>query len=95
MVQADLPQDDLDVHRVALKARSEPIKTVSFVPPLIETYRPNIDKIQALVQKAIERSTEGKKKPARKPAGNTTGGSYGDIHNGYTANSTEDLDSAC
>lgn len=96
MVQTDLPQDDLDTFiELALKARSEPIKTVSFVPPLIQTYRPNIDKIQALVQKAIERSTEGKKKPTRKPAGNTTGGSYGDIHNGYTANSTEDLDSAC
>lgn len=99
MIKTDVPQSDLDTFaQLAMKARTQPIRTVSFVPPLIETYKPDIDKIQTLVEKAIARSESGGKKsgkPSSKPSTGTTGGSYGNIHSGYTANSTEDLGSAC
>ena len=98
MVKTDLPQSDLDTFiDLALKARKAPIRTVSFVPPAIETYRPDVDKIQAMVTKAIDRSENppAKKKSRKAPSTGTTGGSYGNIHSGYTANATEDLNSAC
>ena len=41
---------------LAMKARSQPIGTVSFVPPTINTGHPDIDKIQSMVTAAIDRS---------------------------------------
>ena len=53
---------------LALKARSQPMRTVSFVPPMISTSDPDIDKIHDAVQKAIDGS-EGKKSTKKKSTG--------------------------
>jgi LCP family protein required for cell wall assembly len=103
LITTDLPQSEVDrFMELSLKARNHPIRTVSFVPPMISTGNPDIDKIHATVQKAIDRS-EGKKsakKPtkASKPVPahtNTTGGSIGSLKEGYAANQATDLASAC
>ncbi len=107
LVTTDVPQSEVDrFMELALKARSKPVRTVSFVPPMISTGNPDIPKIHQAVQKAINRS-EGKvaKKKATKksttttqpaPADrSTTGGSIGNLKQGYAANQASDLSSAC
>jgi len=105
LISTDLPQSEVDrFMELALKARSKPVRTVSFVPPMISTGDPDIDKIHAAVKKAINRS-EGdvpKKAAAKKSATpqdpishTTTGGSIGNLKQGYAANQAEDLSSAC
>ena len=89
--------------QLALKARSKPIRTVSFVPPMISTGHPDIDLIHSSVQKAIDRA-EGKKskkkttspsKTSRPTTTTTTGGSIGNLKQGYAANQSSDLSSVC
>lgn len=109
LITTDIPASEVDRFMdLATKARKQPIRTVSFVPPMIRTSNPDIDKIHAAVKKAIDPpKAKGKKqkpgkggstgttaKPA-KPATGTTGGSLGSLREGYTANATEDLSSAC
>jgi polyisoprenyl-teichoic acid--peptidoglycan teichoic acid transferase len=88
-----------------MKTRSQPVSSVSFVPPVINTADPDIDKIHRMVQSAIDRS-EGKAtaSAAAKPkkakgfsrAGSSTvGGSIGSYSEGYAANASRDLSSAC
>ena len=90
--------------QLALKARSKPIRTVSFVPPMISTGRPDISLIHRTVQKSINKSegTAAKKKKsttstATKPSQPTgsTGGSLGNLKQGYAANQSADLSSSC
>ncbi len=103
LITTDLPQGEVDrFMELALKARSQPIRTVSFVPPMINTGRPDIDKIQAEVKKAINRSEAkapkkktGAGKPAPAPSTGTTGGSIGSLREGYAANQATDLSSVC
>ncbi len=105
LISTDLPQSEVDrFMELALKARSKPVRTVSFVPPMISTGDPDIDKIHAAVKKAINRS-EGDvpKKAAPKKSATpqdptphgTTGGSIGNLKQGYAANQAENLSSAC
>jgi hypothetical protein len=107
LVTTDLPASELGKFaELAMKARSKPIRTVSFVPPAIATSSPDIAKIHEMVKKAVDRS-EGtaKKKPASAgpaPKGgfsqgqhNTVGGSIGNLHDGYAANASDDLSSSC
>ena len=90
-----------------MKARSKPVSTVSFVPPMINT-GPDIDKIHAMVERAIEKSqakdeapdaTAASDKPKKKgfarSRGTTVGGSIGSYSEGYAANAANDLSSAC
>ncbi len=104
MVKTDIPASELDrFMALALKVRSQPVRTVSFVPPMIATYRPNIAKIKKSVVGAIN-PTAGRaatsKAPAKtsakatRPTG-TTGGSFGNIQQGYAANQATDLSNAC
>ncbi len=101
--QTDLPESEVDTFaQLAMKARSQPIHTVSFVPPQINTVHPDIAKIHRMVQAAIEADTpSGKKgKPGvRKSGGNhsqsAVGGSYGNMQQGYSANDSSNLASAC
>jgi len=104
LITTDLPQSEVDrFMQLALKARSRPVRTVSFVPPMISTGNPDIDKIHGVVKKAIDRSDgkQAKKKstPARSGAAqadrSTTGGSIGSLKEGYAANQASDLSSAC
>jgi len=107
LITTDLPASELGrFAELALKARSKPLATVSFVPPAINTGAPDIDKIHRMVDKAIERS-ESKDDgtapaPAKKRKGftkaahdSTVGGSIGNLSEGYAANAADDLSSAC
>jgi polyisoprenyl-teichoic acid--peptidoglycan teichoic acid transferase len=90
-----------------MKARSQPVRTVSFVPPAISTGDPDVDKIHAMVKAATERS-EGKTSGTKPAPGatkhkkgfsharrETVGGSIGNLHDGYAANESNDLSSSC
>lgn len=103
LITTDLPASELDNFiQLALKAKSQPIRTVSFVPPMIRTSKPDIDKIHKAVRDALaqaegkkDKPAKGKKKgPAPKDA-KTTGGSIGNLHDGYAANEASDLSNAC
>lgn len=99
-VRTNVPGSEVDrFMSLALKARSQPIATVSFVPPVINTSKPDLDKIHRMVQDAIDPPAKDKKvtrKPvAKKPASGSVGGSLGNIHDGYSANESEDLAAAC
>jgi LCP family protein required for cell wall assembly len=104
LITTDLPQSEVDrFMELALKARNHPVRTVSFVPPMISTGNPDIDKIHAEVKKAIDGS-EGKvakkKKKSTSASGSssntgTTGGSIGNLKDGYAANQSSDLSSVC
>ena len=104
LITTDLPRGEVDrFMQLAMKARKLPVRSVSFVPPMISTGDPDIDKIHETVEKAIDKS-EGKKsakkpskgaKRAPAPASGTTGGSIGNIREGYAANQATDLSDAC
>jgi len=75
LVTTDLPASELGKFaELAMKARSQPLATVSFVPPVVNTGRPDVAKIQSMVSAAIDRSENGAKAGAGKtaPAAGTT-----------------------
>ena len=111
LVTTDLPASELGTFaELAMKARNQPVRTVSFVPPTISTGHPDVTKIQSMVTEAIDKA-EGKGRatkdasPATKPSGgkkgysqarqSTVGGSIGNLHDGYAANESSDLSSSC
>lgn len=58
VIKTDLPASELDrFAELALKARKEPVSTVSFVPPAINTGHPDLAKIQQMVKDAISSSS--------------------------------------
>ena len=100
LITTNLPLSEVDRFvELALEARSQPVRTVSFVPPLVSTSRPDIDKIHQVVEDALhprKKATKGSGGAARPPAGSgTTGGAIGSMRTGYAANQAEDLGSAC
>jgi LCP family protein required for cell wall assembly len=96
MVSTNLPAGEVDRFiQLSLKAKSQKIATVSLVPPVINTADPDLKKIRAMVQKAIDKS-EGKPTGGKKKKAVTqTGGSLGTRDGGYAANASEDLAAAC
>lgn len=108
VISTDLPASELDrFMQLALKAKAQPMSTVSFVPPRVDTADPDIEAIHARVEQTIEMSssrnetTESdgpktkRKKPAKAGAPTTTGGSIGSMSEGYAANDAADLSTAC
>src|SRR3954454_1840382 len=105
LITTDVPQSEVDrFMELAMKARSKPIRTVSFVPPLISTGHPDIGLIHSTVSKAIDRAEgkapkQKKKSSTTSPDGGrpitTTGGSLGNLKQGYAANQASDLSSVC
>ena len=107
LITTDLPASELDTFaQLALKAKDRPMRTVSFVPPTINTSDPDIDAIHDRVRKALERSrgekpakqsgtAPQKQAPAQPPTAVTTGGAVGSLAEGYAANDTDDLDAVC
>jgi len=107
LVTTDLPASELGTFaELAMKSRSQPVSTVSFVPPAISTSHPDIAKIQGMVAAAVKGSAKKKvaaagAKPkhgfstATKAAGSSVGGSLGNLHDGYAANASTDLSSSC
>ncbi len=106
MVTTDLPAGELDTFiDLALKSRSQPMSTVSLVPPAVNTGDPDIGEVHDLVSGAIEKaedrqdadSGDGQQaapKKRRAPE-STTGGSIGSRDQGYAANQADDLATAC
>lgn len=55
LISTDLPASEIDrFAKLALEARKQPIRTVSFVPPMINTGKPDIAKIKRAVKDAID-----------------------------------------
>jgi len=108
LVTTDLPASELGrFAELAMKARTQPVRTVSFVPPAIDTGHPDIGRIHTMVGDAIRRSERGAsggsapaaahrhKKGFSRTHRQTVGGSIGNLHDGYAANAATDLSSAC
>ena len=104
MVKTSVPASELSTFvPLAMKARSQPIKTVSFVPPLIDTGDPDIALIHQRVRRALGDAPKPKKKLVEAAASpidpsspeNSTGGSLGTFADGYAANDADDLDAVC
>lgn len=98
LITTNIPASEIETFvDLAGKARSKPVRTVSFVPPAINTGNPDIAKIKRMVQKAIHPKKAAKKNQAAKPGKNagTTGGAIGSLRSGYAANQADDLTSAC
>lgn len=103
MISTSIPRSEVGRFvDLALKARDQKVSTLSLVPPLINTGDPDIDLVQSEVAQAIDRA-EGDapaaepKAKKRKQANQApvTGGSVGTLGDGYAANESEDLASAC
>ena len=96
MVSTNLPASEVDRFiQLSLKAKSQKIATVSLVPPVINTADPDLKKIRAMVQKAIDKSEGKPTGGGKKKAVTQTGGSLGTRDGGYAANASEDLAAAC
>jgi hypothetical protein len=89
LLETDIPAKELDTFvDLALKARNQPISSVSFVPPKVQTYDPDFDVVRSMVEEALAKADgsyqppeiDGKRKPAR-----TAG----------ARNSSDDLARAC
>ncbi|MFZ2014655.1 MAG: LCP family protein [Nocardioides sp.] len=100
MVSTDIPASEVDRFvALALKAKSQPIATLSMAPPLVNTADPDIPKIKRAVAAAIAASEKPPVKGAhhrhhRAPT-TVTGGSIGSMNAGYAANHTSDLGAVC
>ena len=106
ILHTNLPTSELDTFaQLALKARSQKISSVSFVPPAISTSSPDIAKIRSMIDDAVARA-EGEREPdtgSRRPSkgfstgsgGPSTGGAVGSLAEGDEANQADDLSKAC
>ncbi|MFS0886414.1 LCP family protein [Aeromicrobium sp. 179-A 4D2 NHS] len=57
MLHTNIPRQDLNVFMdLALKTKSQPISSVSLVPPVIYTGNPDFDKVRRLVSDAVQTS---------------------------------------
>jgi polyisoprenyl-teichoic acid--peptidoglycan teichoic acid transferase len=67
VVSTDIPASELDTFvRLAMKTKRQKITSVQFVPPLIETARPNFGLIRKKVREGIEASKQGPKSPVER-----------------------------
>jgi hypothetical protein len=100
MVSTDIPPSEVDrFMQLALEAKSQPVSTLSLVPPMINTAEPDIRLIQRKVAQAIAASS---RPPAahrahhkKKAPSTVTGGSIGSMSTGYAANDASDLGAVC
>jgi LCP family protein required for cell wall assembly len=98
-LSTNMPASEMDRFiPLAMKARDQKVATLSLVPPLIDTADPDIDLIQEKIADAIDKA-EGKGgapgKGGKQKQDSVTGGSVGSLSEGYAANQSEDLASAC
>ena len=97
MISTNIPAGEVDRFiDLALKARGQKISTLSLVPPMINTAEPDIPLVREKVAEAIDRSEgDAVTKKKRKSSGSVTGGSLGSLSEGYAANQSDDLGTAC
>ena len=99
MISTDIPASEVDTFiGLALKAKGQPVATLSLVPPLVNTGDPDIGLIQRKVTAAIAAS-EHPRAPShhhqRKASSSVTGGSIGSLQTGYAANQASNLGAVC
>jgi LCP family protein required for cell wall assembly len=99
MISTDIPASEVDrFMELALKAKGQPVSTLSLVPPLVNTADPDISLIQHKVKQAIATSQHPPAKTThhhkKKPTA-VTGGSIGSLQTGYAANDASNLANAC
>jgi LCP family protein required for cell wall assembly len=98
MISTDIPASEVDRFlQLALQARSQPVSTLSLVPPMINTAEPDVTLIQRKVAQAIAASEQP---PAahhhkKKAQSVVTGGSIGSLSTGYAANDASNLGAVC
>jgi LCP family protein required for cell wall assembly len=97
MISTDIPASEVDrFMSLALKAKSQPVATLSLVPPLVNTADPDIALIHRKVAGALAASEHPVAHHHRKKAPATvTGGSIGTLQGGYAANDSNDLGAVC
>ena len=105
MVSTNLPASQVGRFvELALKAKGQKMSTLSLVPPMINTADPDIDLVHRKVEEAIAKAEGTYEAPAKKPGSGSgggattapvTGGSLGSLSEGYLANQSDDLGSAC
>lgn len=97
MVETNLPRKEFPRFiDLALKAKDQKISSVSIVPPAINTADPDLDKIRAMVQKGIDKAEGKATRPGKAKANaKTNGAAIGTRDEGYAANQSQDLASAC
>ncbi len=87
--KTSIPASELDTFmELALKARGQPIRSVSFVPPKIETYDPDYDKILEMVDEAIAKAEDDDES-------DKSGDKRRHRHGEEAANHTGDLAASC
>lgn len=91
LLRTDIPHGELDTFvELALEARTQPVATVSFVPPLVDTADPDFEEIRGRVAAAIAR-VEGEP-----PTGAATARRGGTAERKVeAANQSEDLGASC
>lgn len=88
LLTTDIPASELDTFiELALKARSKPVSSVSFVPPKVLTYDPDFVLIRELVDEALAKA-EGDLEP-------TAGDSPRKRRSASARNTSDDLASSC
>jgi LCP family protein required for cell wall assembly len=100
MISTDIPASEVDrFMSLALKAKSQPVSTLSLVPPLVNTGDPDIHRIHRKVAATITASehpaTHGAHHHKKKPPTAVTGGSIGSLSTGYAANQATNLGAVC
>lgn len=101
MVSTSVPGSDVGrLMALAVKAKGQPITTLSLVPPMINTAQPDIALVQRKVKESIARAEGTLKAPVsrkskRAKQQSVTGGSVGTLKDGYAANESDDLAASC
>jgi LCP family protein required for cell wall assembly len=99
MISTDIPASQVDdFMELALKAKGQPVATLSLVPPMIDTAHPDIGLVQRKVKATIaesEHPSAGTAHRHAKDATTVTGGSIGSLKGGYAANDSRDLGASC
>jgi hypothetical protein len=84
--------------QLALKAKAQPVSTLSLVPPMINTAEPDIKLIHRKVAQAVAatgRPPAGHGAHHKKVSSTVTGGSIGSMSTGYAANQASNLGAVC
>ena len=96
MISTDIPASEVDrFMALALKAKSQPVATLSLVPPLVNTADPDIALIHRKVAQALAGSAHPVAPHQKKAPSTVTGGSIGTLKSGYAANDSNDLGAVC
>lgn len=73
LIRTDIPRAMLsNLVPLALKVKDAKVTSIQFVPPLIQTYDPDWEKIRKLTQKAVRESTGAQPVTAKTPTGSPT-----------------------